>query len=294
MRTALPLLFALLCAAAPDTTHACAACACGDPTLTVMGTGKSYAGRLRLSGEWRRRSESIPSAYGTDRITEDRYTLGVAWAPLDALQLAATVPLVDRTLDTVTLARDRAVHIGDVELIGRWFVLGARGRATHQLGLTGGVRLPTAPEVSGAGGAPLPLDAQPGNGAVMPSVGAWYAAFAHPWSAHVSLTGVASTEGHAGFAPGLAGLATAFGQYQWGAGIAARLGADGRYTGRDTQGGAPVDASGGGTAFALGGLVYSPVTDTLLHATLRWPVYDGRRGGERAGPSLAIGLTHDL
>ena len=48
------------------------------------------------------------------------------------------------------------------------------------------------------------------------------------------------------------------------------------------------------TAFAMGGLVYSPVTDTLLHATVRWPVYDDRRGGERAEPSFGLGLTHDL
>lgn len=299
MRASLPLSIALAALLAPAAARACAACACGDPTLTVMGAGeagpgKSYAGRLRLSAEWRRRTEAVPDPFGTARVVEDRWSLGLAWAPLDAVQLAATLPLVDRTLERPTLARDRALHVGDAELLARWFALGARGRAPHQLGLTAGLRLPTGPELTGADGAPLPLDAQPGNGAWMPSLGAWYGAFAHPWSGHVSATLVHPFEGHGGFAPGLAGLATAFGQYQWGADLAARLGADARLTGRDHQDGAAIADSGGPTLFALVGLAYSPIIDTLLHATLRWPMLDARRGGERAEPSFSLGVTHDL
>lgn len=290
-RLALALLLAL--AATPRPARACAACACGDPTLTAMGTGKSYAGRLRLAAEWRRRAETLPTAFGDARVTEDRYTLAVAYAPLDALQLAVTAPFVDRTLTAPTLARDRAAHLGDVELLARYFLAGARGFETHQLGLTAALRLPTAPELHGDAG-PLPLDAQPGNGAFMPAIGAWYGLFAHPWSAHVSAALVAPFEGHGALRTGLTGLATAHVQRQWPLDLALRLGLDGRLAARDALAGAPVETSGGATLFATAGLGYSPLTDVLLDATLRWPVYDDRRGGERAEPSLSLGVIWDL
>lgn len=297
LRICAPSTLALLLALGllvPRSASACAACACGDPTLTVMGTGKNFGGRLRLSAEWRRRAETEAGTYGASRVTEDRFTAGAAWAPLDTLQLALTVPLVDRRLETATLARDRALNLGDVELHGRLFVSGARGRATHQLGLTAGLRLPTGPEMRGADGRPLPLDAQPGTGGFMPSVGAWYGLFAHPWSGHFSLNGVVATTGHGGFAPGPAALLTAFGQYQWGTALALRAGIDGRWTGRDDVRGATVAESGGPTLFAAGGVVVSIGEDTLLHGTLRWPVVDARRGGARSEPSLAAGVAHDL
>ncbi|MCB9527012.1 MAG: transporter [Myxococcales bacterium] len=290
-RLALALLLAL--AAAPRLARACAACACGDPTLTAMGTGKSYAGRLRLAAEWRRRAETLPTAFGDARVTEDRYTLAVAFSPLDALQLAVAAPFVDRTLTAPTLARDRAAHLGDVEVLGRYFLVGARGFDTHQLGLTAALRLPTAPELDGADG-PLPLDAQPGTGAFMPALGVWYGLFAHPWSAHTSATVVVPSEGHGALRTGLTGLATAHVQRQWPIDLALRVGLDGRLGARDALAGATVRDSGGATLFATAGLGYSPLTDVLLDATLRWPVYDDRRGGERAEPSLSLAVVWDL
>lgn len=290
MRHALPLIALTLLA--PRAADACAACACGDPTLTTMGAGKSFAGRLRLSGEWRHRAEEIPTAFGPARVTEDRYTLAAAYAPFETVQLAVSLPLVDRALATPTLARDRAFGLGDVELLGRWFLAGTRGFEAHQLGLTAGLRLPTGPELTGADGAPLPLDAQPGNGAFMPSVGAWYGLFAHPYSAHLSLTAIVPLEGHQGFAPGPAGLATAYVQRQWQTTLAVRLGLDGRLAGADRQRSETLDDTGGTTVFAAPGLSYSPLIDVLLHATLRWPLYDSRR--EQAEPSLSVGVIYDL
>ncbi len=294
LRPLAPLAVFTALLALPATAAACAACACGDPTLTVMGTGKSFGGRLRLSSEWRRRAERAPGTFGETRIVEDRVVFGTSWAPLDALQIGLTVPVVDRTVETATLARHRALHIGDIDLLGRWIVVGARGRATHQLGLTAGLRLPTGPESTDAEGRPLPLDAQPGNGAFMPSVGVWYGLFAHPWSGHLSVSGVFSGEGYAAFTPGAAGLLTAFGQYQWGTAFATRLGVDGRWTGRDADGGVPIDASGGPTVFGLVGGLAEVTTDVLVHATLRWPLVDARQSGERAEPSVALGVTLDL
>ena len=280
--------------ALPGAAAACAACACGDPTMTVMGTGKSFGGRLRLSTEWRRRAETTPGAHGPTRIVEDRFAAGISWAPIDAVQLGLTLPLVQRTVDTATLARDRVLHVGDVDLLARWFIFGARGRATHQLGLTAGLRLPTGPEVSGADGRPLPLDGQPGTGGYLPSLGAWYGLFAHPWSLHLALSGVTATAGHGGFAPGAAALGTAMGQYQWGTAVALRAGLDGRWTARDTVDGQTVHGSGGPTLFAAGGAVAGVTEDMLAHAMLRWPVLDERRSGERAAPSVSLGLTLDL
>lgn len=293
MKRALVLAVWMGFGALPRVAQACAACACGDPTLTAMGAGKSFAGRLRLSGEWRRRSERRATGLGEARVREDRYTVGAAYAPVDAVQLAVTVPLVDRTLDHPTLAQDRALHVGDVELLARYFLVGARGFAAHQVGVTAGARLPTAPEVRGADGVALPVDVQPGNGSVMPSAGAWYGLFAHPWSAHVSGNLIAPFEGHAALRPGVAGLMTAQVQYQWETQVAALVGVDGRLTGRDAIAGVRVEASGGATVFATGGLGWSPVVDTLIQATLRWPVYDDRRGGERAEPSISVGVVWD-
>ena len=53
---------ALLCLAlylAPTRASACATCGCGDPTLTLMGAGQPFSGRLRLGAELRYRWDEL-------------------------------------------------------------------------------------------------------------------------------------------------------------------------------------------------------------------------------------------
>lgn len=292
MRALVPLLLALAWLA-PSSASACAACACGDPTLTAMGTGKNFAGRLRLSTAWRRRAESVPMAFGAGRVTEDRLTVAAAWSPIDRVQVAVELPWVVRAVSTPTLARDLTSAPGDAELRARWFVAGARGRTPLQLGLVAGLRAPTGTALRDDAGALLPLDSQPGNGAWMPSAGVWTGLFAHPWSVYWSATGWLPFAGHDDFTVGPVALSTLFVRRQWDTLATVRAGVDARLSARDAFAGRTVEASGGTTAFALvgGGL---GLGETLLNATLRWPIYDDRRGGDRAAPSFELSVTHDL
>src|SRR4051812_833357 len=98
---------AVLGAALPltsDPAQACAACGCGDPTLTVMGAEKPFAGRLRGALTLTHRSDDVGTVQLSQiRAVEERLEASVVYAPSDWLLLSATLPVLDRALHYVSL-----------------------------------------------------------------------------------------------------------------------------------------------------------------------------------------------
>jgi hypothetical protein len=175
----------------------CASCACGDPTLTTMGTEKPFDRRLRVSTEVRYQ-EARAGEPGVDEITRTDLRIGtaVAWFPTRWAALALDVPLVARTASTVTLARERTFSLGDIELRAKLFVWSDRRFSpTHLVSLVGGVKLPTAPELEEDGVA-VNDDAQPGTGSTDPLAGAAYSYFGDVIKVFASSTVVVPTRGH--------------------------------------------------------------------------------------------------
>jgi hypothetical protein len=160
----------------------CAACACGDPTLTSMGEETSAAGRLRLALELRHRGEDHQGTI----TTEQRAALAVTFAPWRPLSLAAIVPFVRRTAE-YNDETQRTASLGELELWGRVTLATDRRFApVHRLQAIAGTKLPTAPRIVDDGVA-MRAEAQPGTGSWDGSLGvAWTFRPKNDWSAYAS------------------------------------------------------------------------------------------------------------
>lgn len=280
--------------------HACVSCACGDPTLTVMGVERPFAGRLRVSTELSRRALEL----GGERATDTRVVLGAAYAPHARVLLAADVPLVRRTLSQLDEA-----GVGDLSVRAKVFVYQDRAwRPRHLISVLGGVSLPTAPRVDDAG----PIELEPGTGATMPSAGVGYSYFRFPLSLHASAVASRPFGGLDGSRPATSLQSSLFVQYQPAWRFAARVGVDARVEGdhRDpvvaaarvgalphpghdhgagAAGGAPwsvVAASIGGAAQVYG--------DVLVTAEVSIPVFEALPTGDREGVTVSVAVVADL
>src|SRR5262249_45963002 len=114
--------------------HACPVCSCGDPTLTVMGVEKPYAGRLRAALEVRQRTDAIGEPR-VDQISlsEQRLDAQLAWAPWSSIFLQLVVPTLHRTVDYVNGARRSTTSLGDLELRAKVFVWQDRKLSSRHL-----------------------------------------------------------------------------------------------------------------------------------------------------------------
>jgi hypothetical protein len=295
------LTIATMCAA-PSVARACATCACGDPTITTMGSEKPFAGRLRLSAEVRRRAETID---GVD-VADHRLILAAAYAPWSHLVVAAELPLVWRDGESTAAAGP-----GDATLRGKLFVLSAgRDTARHLLAVTGGVTLPTA--LRRADGEPVALE--PGTGAVAPELGLGYGFFAYPWSVQASASALRPIGGWDDSEPAPALRSSLAVQYQPSWALAVGLGVDARLEGNahaataSQESGlvrslvpAPHDGhdhtptSGAGALVMLSPTASTQVgTDFFLTATVRVPVWRDLPAGHDEGLTVAFALVKDL
>jgi hypothetical protein len=287
---------------APSIARACATCACGDPTITTMGSEKPFAGRLRLSAEVRRRAETID---GVD-VADHRLILAAAYAPWSRLVLAAELPLVWRDGPSTSAAGP-----GDAALRGKLFVLAAgQGTARHLLAVTGGVKLPTAPRR--ADGEPVALE--PGTGSLDPELGLGYGFFAYPWSVQASASAIRPIGGWDDSEPAPALRSSLAVQYQpswalgFGLGVDARVEGDAHAATRGQESGlgrsvvpAPHDGHDHAAASGTGALVMlSPTASTqvgadlFLTATVRVPVWRDLPAGHDEGLTVAFALVKDL
>ncbi|AKJ03553.1 outer membrane putative beta-barrel porin/alpha-amylase [Archangium gephyra] len=291
---AVPLLLAALLV--PLEGRACATCACGDPTLTSMGTEQPFAGRLRLANQVRAWSLTTgQDAVDAVSLRELRMDLSVAYAPLPWLFLSATLPLQTRSLQQVSLARETAWGPGDMEVGAKVFVFRDRDfSADHLIGVLAGARLPTSPTVHDAEGRPLSLDAQLGTASLDPYLGLSYSTFRGDWSFLASATGYLPTRGREGFRAGASLRTTFAAQLQPGPRWAVRLAVDGRLEGPSDLRGAADPVGSGVLAFVSPDVLFSPVTDVVVELGVRVPVLNLLQGNVRQSPILQASLVYDL
>lgn len=285
-----------ICAAAAGSAAACASCACGDPTLTLLGNEKPFENRIRVSLEYRRRSEKsgIPGISRTE-VTEDRFALGSAWAPASWLFVGLSVPLVRKEYVLPNLAEESSFGLGDVELNGKYFFLGDRGRSRrHLAAVLAGIKLPVSREGKSTAGNPLAVEAQPGIGAWAGNMGLWYGYYRYPWSLYATGYVQVSSEGHQAYEPGASVLWTVSGQYQISQKFALQAGFDSRWSAADYQAGTRVPDTGGSIVFASPGLIWSPSESLIVHALVRIPVINGLRGNHSEGVNALGGITYDI
>lgn len=275
---------------------ACAVCGVGDPTLTVAGSERPFAGRLRLSGTLRLGGLRVGTP-GLDEISlrEQRFDLGLAYAPLPTLFLSLALPLLHR--DTVDVQGRRAgtTGPGDVELRAKYFAWqGRKGPFSHQVAFMGGLKLPTAPLQEGADGQPLSENLQPGMGAVTPLVGAFYGFTRGPYSLFASATFYLPFAVRAGPHGGDSLRSSIAAQLQPRRAFALRFGLDTRLDSSADQNGVSDPNSGGFVGYVSPELVLSPVTDLVLQVGAHFPVLQALRGYHREGPILALGALYDF
>ncbi|MEZ4372513.1 MAG: hypothetical protein R3B07_16930 [Polyangiaceae bacterium] len=276
------------------TASACAACGCGDPTLTVMGSEKPFAGRFRtaLTGSWRRDTMGYA---GEDEVvlTERRLDLRLAWAPAPWVFLEAGLPLLDRETRDVTLAEARTTGLGDAELRAKLFVYQDDVRPTHLIAITPGVQLPTGQLQRDANGDLLPMEAQPTAGVVSALLGLSYAFFAQPWSFYSSLNGSHPLGEVEGFRLSSSLRGTLALQYQALDWLAVRAGPDFRVDSKARDSGASDPHSGGFIAFATADVVVSPFEDWLFGGGVNLPVVNALDGRHEESPIWRASITAD-
>jgi len=274
----------------PSRALACAACGCGDPTLTVMGNEQPFAGRLRVALRLRARGDRIDAAH----IVEGRSDLAIAWSPLDRLTLSIEAPLLYRSVSIAGASPRDAMSFGDVEARARWFVYRDRALAPrHLIALVGGVAAPTGQASSDDAG--LPHDLLPGTGVWSPLLGVSYAFFALPYSFFASVVGYARLGTMDGEAPGESLRVTAAGQYQATEAVALRWSVDTRVDARvRTLEGQREHGTGGTILFTGPDFVLSPSADVVVVAGVRIPVVQALAGSHVESMVAELTVAADL
>jgi len=292
--TACAVVAALLVAgAAPSKAQACAACGCGDPTLTSMGAEQPFATRVRLSAELTHRTQAIGADLARLRIEEWRLDLGTAWFPTDWLGISASLPVLWRSAAWPAASAVASWGLGDAEIRTR-AVMVRPNLGGHMFALVLGLRAPTAPTLRDQYGA-LRAESQPGTGSFAPMAGAQYGWYRDPWSvAASSIVFVPIGHGTGGIAPGPSLRTGVAVQWQPDVRLALRLGIDTRLDGIARERGRPDEDSGGFIAFLSPDVLLSPVDDLLVSVGLRIPVVNALRGHQSEGVYVTTALTVDL
>lgn len=276
--------------------RACASCACGDPTLTSMGTEQPFSGRMRVAAVTRAWGQTVGDD-SLDAVTlrELRVDISAAYAPLPWLMLSATLPLQARTLRDVSLTREQALGPGDLEVSAKFFVFRDRAFSPdHLLSVLVGSELPTSPTLRDAQGLPLSIDAQLGTGSVDPFVGLAYTTFQGAWSFVASATGTVSSEGRLGFRSGASLRSTLAAQFQPSTSWALRVAADTRLEGANTLLGERDTEGSGFIGYLSPEILFSPTTDMVLQLGVRAPVLNLLSGRVRQTPILQAAVAFDL
>jgi hypothetical protein len=261
-----------------------------------MGAEQPFAGRLRLAVETQYRRDAVGVA-NADRVEleELRTSMSLAYAPLRSLMLSLTLPFIGRQLTDVTLARERLLTIGDVELYGRLYVFRDRAFApTHTVGLQLGVRAPTGPLLRDQRGALREPELQPGTGSFAASAGVTYLMAADPWSVFVSEIVYLPARGATDFRLGVSWRGTHALQYQLAPELALRAGANHRLEAPSFRGAQVEPDTGGFITFATLALVWKPVTDLVMVSELQVPFVNALRGSHNEGIFASLGAVYDL
>jgi len=280
----------------PGEGRACATCACGDPTLTSMGTEQPFEGRLRFATQMRAWGLSSGQVTVDGMVLRElRMDVSAAYAPLPWLFLSTTLPLQARTVRDVSLARETGWGIGDMEVNARFFVFRDREfSANHLFSVLVGTRLPTSSTLNDAQGRPLSLDAQLGTGSWDPLLGLSYTAYLGDWSFLASATGYLPTRGREGFRAGPSVRSTLAAQFQSTPRWALRLALDGLVEGESNHAGVRSEEGSGAIAYLSPDVLFSPAMDVVVQLGVRVPVFNRLRGNVQQMPILQAALAYDL
>jgi hypothetical protein len=284
------------CAVPVNSVFACATCLCGDPTITSMGTEKPFAGRMRVGVEYLSRGETVGiPALSEHVIDEQRLNLSVSYAFSMQWIVAASLPLVSKQINRYDLTHEQASGVGDLDLSARWFLGGDDHFPARELwGLQFGLRLPTSSEQQ-VNGVPIDFDAQPGTGASVPSLGAWYGYYRTPWFFYSSVVYQhAIDEGYQSYQAGDVWLVTGHAQYAWQPKLALSFSLDARYKQQDRYAGIVDADSGGLLLMASPGLAWMPLTDLVINLSYQVPVLEHVHGRQQEAASLRVGVVYDF
>lgn len=283
---------AVLLASSP--AQACSTCKCGDYSITLLGTEKPYAGRLRAALDTLVRSESQGAGASERETDEWRNTLGLSYSFTENLTLGIQVPWVRKEIRDANLAEQDAQGWGDADLVG-WWVLhrGGETALNHLAGLRFGLRLPTSEEIERSGQL-LDIDVQPDAGALAPSLGAWYRYYRFPWLLSTSAVYYAYGEGNQGFDPGDAATASVLGQYALDANWALQLGLDLRHADKNRHGGTLDPDSGGTLGMAYAGAAARFFEELSVSAGVQLPLIDALNGAQTEEPALRLSFAYDF
>ena len=287
--------FAAAVGLAPE-AWACSTCACGDPTLTVMGAEQPFGQRLRAAALVRTSGQTFGSGAVATELREVRTELSLAYAPTAWLMVSLTTPLVRRVIDFPNLARDTTLALGDLELRVRAFLWRDRSfRPRHLIAALAGLELPTARSWASAGDDARPVVLQVGSGSFDPLAGATYSYFGAQVSFHAVSTVLVPTRGFEGARQGLSWRTSLAAQYQPWSYLGLRIGADARVDRPAVEPGGSGDPNSGGlVGFATVGLVSSVLDDLVVQASLSLPVVQQQRGEQAEALAVMAGVTYDL
>ncbi len=294
--TSLALLLASIFTLLSGPAFSCATCLCGDPTLTTMGAEKPFTGRLRFSLDYLDRSETSGTT-GVDRTDTDeqRTTLGVSYWPAENWAIGVRLPWTSKQSTQSNLAQQSTDAIGDVDVDLRYYLWQDQPhRPRHLVGLQGGLRLPLADEETNAG-VSLDIDVQPGGGLWLANIGLWHGYFSFPWMVYSSSQlSIGLDEGYGQFEYGSSIKLSSTVQYAINYQLALRLGADLRWSGRDSYADVREENSGGFIAFLSPGIVLTIAPDLILHASVQLPTIDHLNGEQQENNIYRIGMTYDF
>jgi hypothetical protein len=295
-RVALLMLLAAAATLAPRVASACAACGCGDPTLTVMGAELPFSGRKRVATEVSTQSISMGrDGIDAERVTDIRVDTSLSWAPRRWLTISATLPVIHRQVDYVNLGHDTIVGAGDLDLRAKVVVWRDRRFAPRTLlSVIGGAQLPTGPLEKNMTGMPLMYDVQTSTGAVTPLAGVAAAHFFDRWSLYASAIGGLPFEGDAQTRLGPVLRSTIAAQYQPGVKWGLLVAVDTRLEGTTETKGKPLADTGGFVAFVSPAIVWSPMIDLLLEAQVRVPAVERLTGFQDNGVIVALSAAYDF
>ena len=259
----------------PSPADACSTCASGDPTLTTLGAGAPYAGRVRLGLELQHRRETVHDV----RLREERYALGLAYSPLERLTLTATLPFAYQRLQLTNLAEARRWSLGDASLRASVTLYQDRAFATrHLIAAIGGMEMPTATRPSD-----VPRDLQLGSRSWDALIGLRYGWYAQPISIQLhALLGAPLDDSDRNARTQLAGFA----QWQPLEPFGMRAGLRAEVEKRTSE-------RGGWQVDGIAGLM-SRVGDAVGWAQLVVPLGQSWRGGHRADWGVELGVSVDL
>jgi hypothetical protein len=290
---------------------ACSVCGCGDP-LQVSSDPAAITGsfRLQLDFELLRVDAGADGGVGTDQLVQRSWRLNAVYRPLEALTLAATVPVVSKRITRVgagpAAVTSDLTGLGDAELSARyalWRSVQVGAQRVQELAVAVGTAIPTgAHDAKDPAGDLIDPHGQLGTGGWGPFAGLHYRYEQGDWTAAASLSWRIRTQATffdaTRYKFGDALLWGVHGQYLVAKRVALDLGLDGREARPDRAVAAdgtvtsPVENTGG-TVWSLAPGVYVDATAGFwLFARGQVPVVQHLDGIQEVKPSFTVGVQY--